>query len=296
MERIRSKLWGSGNNARILEKVFTCGADAVDLDLEDTVPEAHKAAARERVREAISKNREETYPKIIVRLNGPSSGLAEDDLDAVLVPGIWAIHLTKLSGPEDVIRFDGLMTELERKRDIAPGSTRIITSVDSAGLVLRLEELARSSQRMYCFVVGGADFAHDIGTVVSPDMVESLWARSYAVLVSRAVGLAPPIHPSGFNLNNLDAMASLLRMGKALGFQGATAVHPKQLPVIHQIFQPSEQEIYWARRVVDAFRANEAQGVASFQIDGQFVDYALLKHAEDVLAQAGPEEGKTDEQ
>ena len=96
IERFRSLLFAPGNDARKLDKVFTFGSDAVDLDMEDAVPPAEKMQARKMVREAVDRHRGATKPRIVVRVNGPESGLTEGDLDAVIAPGVWAVHFTKI--------------------------------------------------------------------------------------------------------------------------------------------------------------------------------------------------------
>lgn len=287
MERTRSLLFAPGSNARLLTKVFDCGSDAVDLDLEDAVPIALKEQAREMVRTTIERRRDRPRPRIVVRVNGPASGLTKDDLDAVVQPGLWAVHVTKMRTVEDIRQLAAVVGDLERRRGLPENSIKVIASVDSAHLALSLPSVVRATPRMHCLIVGGADFANDIGVQVSDDLLESLWARSYAVLVSRDAGIAPPLHPPPFNFDDVDGFYRNLRVARKLGFQGAVALHPKQLGPIHEVFAPSAAELAWAREVLAAFRAQEAQGTAAFVVRGRFIDYALVKQAEDLLRQAG---------
>lgn len=286
MPRTRSLLFAPGSNERILAKVFDCGSDAVDLDLEDAVPMSKKKLARAMVREAIARRQGQPGPRIVVRVNGPESGLGEADLEAVVLPGVWALHFTKMRTVEHVQQYDRLVTRLEQARGLPEGGIRVICSVDSAHLALNLPALVRATPRMYCVVAGGADFAHDVGTTVSDDMLEGLWTRAYAVLVSRDAGIAPPLHPPAFDLADDQKLYRLMRAARKLGMQGAIALHPKQLGPIHEVFGPSAEEVAWAREVVATFRTQEAAGSASYQVRGQFVDYALLKQAEEVLRRA----------
>jgi citrate lyase subunit beta/citryl-CoA lyase len=239
------------------------------------------------VREAIARRQGQPGPRIVVRVNGPESGLGEGDLEAVVVPGVWALHFTKMRSVEHVQQYDRIVTRLERERGLPEHGIKVICSVDSAHLALNLPALVRATPRMYCVVAGGADFAQDIGTVVSDDMLEGLWTRSYAVLVSRDAGIAPPLHPPVFDLADEEKLYRLMRAGRKLGLQGAIALHPKQLGPIHAVFSPSAEEIAWAREVIATFKAQESAGRASYQVRGQFIDYALLKQAEDVLRLAG---------
>jgi citrate lyase subunit beta/citryl-CoA lyase len=282
--RIRSLLFAPGSNARILGKVFDAGSDAVDLDLEDAVPDALKAQARELVRDAILRRAGSPTPLVVARVNGPASGLMREDLEAVVQPGLWAIHFTKLRDPRDLTEAAAIVDVLEAERGLPAGAIRVISSVDSAHLALELRALVRATPRMYAVIAGGVDFAEDLGIPVGADMVESLWARSHAVLASREAGLRGPLHPPALDLDDEAAATVLLSGARRLGFQGAIALHPRQLDVIHDVFAPTAQEVAWAAEVVETFNREERSGTASMQIDGRFVDYAVVKQAERILA------------
>jgi citrate lyase subunit beta / citryl-CoA lyase len=289
--RLRSLLFTPGNQPRKLDRVFDFGADAVNLDLEDAVPPSEKGAARSLVRETLLRRAGQPGPRIVVRVNSPESGLIEDDLEAVVQPGVFAIQLTKVGGLESIPRIDASISTLEATRGIRPGSIQLISSVDSPELVLSLPELVRTSERFYCVIVGGADFAMSLGLTVSDEMSESLWARSYAVLVSRAAGLAPPMHPPHFNLTDLERYDRLMLEGKRLGFQGGIALHPRQVARAHAIFSVAEDEVRRARETIIRFDAALAQGQGAVQLDdGSFVDPAIIRWAEEVLRRASDQE------
>jgi citrate lyase subunit beta / citryl-CoA lyase len=292
--RTRSMLFAPGSNERILSKVFDAGSDAVALDLEDAVPTSRKGDARALVAAAIDAQLDRARgPRVVVRVNSPDTGLTIDDLEMAVRPGVWAIQFTKIGSAEALAAWASRIDELELRRGLPKGAIRVLSSVDSAHLSLNLAALVRATPRLYCVIAGGVDFAVDLGTRLSDDMIESLWTRSYAVLTSRDACIAGPLHPPALDLADDEGLARVLRQGKALGFQGAVALHPKQLPIIHSIFGPTAEELRRAREVVAAFEAAEAQGVASVQVDGQFIDYAVVKQAIDTLAMERPEE--TDE-
>ncbi len=282
---IRSLLFAPGNQQRKLQRVFDFGPDAVDLDLEDAVPVAEKSVAREMVRATLLKRgNDDASPLIIVRVNGPGTGLAEADLEAAVQRNVFAIHLTKLGSLDQVTRLDEMITQLEEERNIPLRSIKLICSVDSANLALNLQALAKSSSRLYCWILGGVDFAQDLGVSLSEDMTESLWVRSYGVLVSRDAGLAAPLHPPVIDLNDDERLLRVLERGKKLGFQGAVAVHPKQIPLIHRVFSPGAEEVRWAEKIVQQFHQSETEGKAALRVDGHFVDYAVVKTAQRILS------------
>jgi citrate lyase subunit beta/citryl-CoA lyase len=289
--RTRSMLFAPGSNERILSKVFEAGSDAVALDLEDAVSSSLKDEARELVAAAIDAHAEEkSSPRVIVRVNAPETGLTPADLEMAVRPGVWAIQFTKIGSAEGLAQWASRIDELERARGLPQGGIRVISSVDSAHLSLNLTALVRATPRMYCVIAGGVDFAVDLGTRLSDDMIESLWTRSYAVLSSRDAGIAAPLHPPLLDLDDEQALERVLRQGKSLGFQGAVALHPRQLPIIHSVFGPTPAEVRHARAVVAAFEIAEANGVAAVQLEGQFVDYAVVKQAMDILAMAAEDD------
>lgn len=287
--RIRSLLFAPGNSARKLHRVTDFGADAVDLDLEDAVPVTQKLEARRMVGEALrelKEDQDDKAPLTVVRVNGPDSGLMDGDLEVAVQAGVFAIHLTKLRSPDDIEACDRIVTELEVKRHLSAGSVRFISSVDSAALALRLEQMAAASPRLYCFVLGGVDFADDLGVGYSESMSESFWVRSYGVLVSRAAGLAPPLHPPVTNFKDPDHLQRVMAAGRQLGFQGGVAIHPAQVSVLHQVFKPSAEEERWAKAVVAGFSQALADGTAAVGVGGELVDYAMVRRAEQILKAA----------
>ncbi len=283
---IRSLLFAPGNHPRKTRRVFDFGADAVDLDLEDAVPVSEKSAARENVRAVLADLPRTDAPLVIVRINGPDTGLSPDDLDAAVQPGVFAIHLTKLGKPENVEPLDEIVTRLEAERGIAPGTLRFICSVDSAHLALRVDELAHSSPRMLSFILGGVDFAADLGVSYSANMLESLWIRSYGVLVSRDAGMAPPMHPPVIDFNDEARLRAVLATGKQLGFQGSIAIHPKQVPIIHDVFTPAPEEVARASEIVRRFEESLAAGSSALDVNGQFIDYAVVLTARRILSRS----------
>lgn len=285
LPQIRSLFFTPGNNKRKVDRVFEFGADAVNLDLEDAVLVSEKPAARTLIRETLDKRPEGDKTRIVVRINAPSLGWVDADLDVAVHPRVFAAQITKVQSIDEVRRVDERISALESKRGLPAGSIKLISSIDSPYLVLNLAEYIRSSKRFYCVIIGGADFAVSLGMRASANMIESLWARSYGVLVCRDAGLAAPLHPPNFNLDNVEEYEALISSGKQLGFQGAIALHPKQVAVAQRVFSPSETEIAQAREIVSAFREMQARGDGTLKMkSGEFIDYAIVAWAEEILA------------
>lgn len=286
---LRSFLFAPGNRPRMLQKVGQCGADAVILDLEDAVPISEKEATRQAVHDAIGAI--DTCP-VYVRVNplvataGFSQPIGEADLAAIIRPGLAGIILPKAESPDDLRRADTLLHGLESQHGLAPGSVDVIPIIETALAVQHAYDIAASGTRVKRLAFGAGDFTRDIGVAWSRREIESQYARSALVIACRAAGLEPPLDTVWVDLRDQRGLAHSARTAKQLGFQGKMAIHPSQVEPINTVFSPSAAEIAFATRVVDAFTQAEADGLASIQLDGQFIDYPIVESAQRVLATA----------
>jgi citrate lyase subunit beta / citryl-CoA lyase len=261
----RSYLFAPGHNAKLLDRVFGAGADAVMLDLEDAVPPAAKADARRMVAGVL-----ESRPAW-VRINALGGELAAADLDAV-APLAEGLRLPKVESAEDV--------QWVRDR-CAPDVPPLICAIESARGLLAAQEIA-SVPGVRHLSIGGVDLRRDLN--VGDGDVPMLHARSHLVIVSRAAGLAPPIDSVYPQLDDEAGLRAQTELARSLGFFGKSAIHPRQLPVLHDVFSPSEEEIAWAHEVLAAFAA--AGGGAARLSGGEFVDRPVADRAQRVLGLA----------
>lgn len=261
MAAIRSWLFGPGHSERILARVFDAGADAVLLDLEDAVPPDQKPRAREQVREALA-----DHPEAWVRINRAGGELAAADVAAV-AGRCAGIRIPKVESAADV--------EWVAER---AGGMPLTCTVESALGVVRAFEIA-SCARARDLTFGGADLGLDLG--IEGGWEESLYARSALVVASRAAGRPAPIDGVYMQLDDLEGLRREAEAVRRLGYFGKSAIHPRQVPVINQVFQPSAAEVSWARRVVEAFE--RAGGAATRLDDGEFVDLPIAERARRIL-------------
>jgi citrate lyase subunit beta / citryl-CoA lyase len=261
---VRSWLYGPGHNGRILAKVFEAGADAVLLDLEDAVPQELKRRAREQVVEVLA-----SHPEAWVRINQPRRPEAEADLRAV-AGRCAGIRLPKTESAADVAWV------AER----APGSPLTCTIESALGLVRAFEIASYPQTRGLAY--GGADLALDLG--LAGGWEETLYARSALVAASRAARRSAPIDGVYPRLDDFEGLREAAAAAKRLGYFGKAALHPRQVPVINEVFSPTGEELDWARRVVDAFE--RAGGAATRLEDGEFVDLPIAERARRILETA----------
>jgi citrate lyase subunit beta/citryl-CoA lyase len=256
----RSYLFAPGHNAKLLAKVSDAGADAVMLDLEDAVPPDAKHVARTMVAEALAER--EGW----VRINAARTRTCEADLDAVA--GLAAgIRIPKVESAE----------EAQWVADRAP-DTPLICAIESARGVLAAAEIA-TVEGVRHLSLGGVDLRRDLNA--GDGDLQTLYVRSHLVVASRAAGLQPPIDSVYSQLDDEAGLRAQTTFARSLGFFGKSAIHPRQLPVLHDVFTPSEDERAWALEVIDAFES--AGGEAVRLPSGEFVDVPVAQRARRLL-------------
>ncbi len=286
---LRTFLFAPGNHPRRVEKALSLGADAVILDLEDAVAVAEKVATRKTVVEALSKPR---TCKGYVRVNAIGTQWCLGDVTEVVRPGVDGIVLPKVESAADLRTIDWLITNLERERGLPPGGIDLMPIIETAAGFSRLDRIfgARSLKdyggpwRVKRMTFGAADFTNDVGMTWTAGEEELTPLRINLVVASRAAGIEPPVDTVWVDLKDAAGMRASVERSLRLGFQGRMCIHPDQVKVVNEVFTPTAEEAARAQKIVDAFKAAEASGVASIQVDGAFVDYPVFHRAERILA------------
>jgi citrate lyase subunit beta/citryl-CoA lyase len=273
-----------------VEKAVAAGVDGLILDLEDSVPEALKADARAEVARSIVRLRESGSPVgVYVRVNALDTGLSGDDIEAVVIPGIDGLSLPKTFGPDDIIRFDALVTHFERKNGVAPGTVEFICNLETAEAYASCEQMAVASPRVATLFAGtarDADVSRSIGFQFTPAGLETLYLRSRAVLAARTAGLEFPLVGVWQDLADPEGARRFSEQNRELGFRGQVLIHPSHVAVANEVFSPSQFEVKFYAGMIAAFEEAEADGAAAVVYEGMHVDYAHIKTARDVLAYA----------
>ena len=272
-----------------MEKALTLEADAVIVDLEDSVATGEKAATRKSVAEALSRPRR---GRGYVRVNAPSSEFCYRDLVETLHRKVDGVVVPKIESAADLHAVDWLMANLEREFGAEPGTIDLIPQIETAAGVQRVDRIlqARSLRpyqapwRVKRVAFGGADYAHELGLIVQILMRPNLAdARARVVLSSRAAGLEGPLDSPWFHFRDAEGFARSLERSRRSGFQGRLCVHPDQLAAVNAAYLPSAAELARAERIVAAFREAEARGEAAVQVDGEMVDYPVAYRAQALL-------------
>ncbi len=262
LTHLRSLLFAPGSDERKLRSALAASPDGAVADLEDAVAPAQKDAAREivaRVRPPI------------VRVNGVDTAWFADDLALVEQLDVEAIVLPKAM-PDGVA---------------ALGETGppVIAIIETAAGVRNAFEIA-SLPRVAALLLGAVDLGAEIGLEPRPDGLEVLYARSKIVLDSAAAGIRPPFDIVHLDVTDDEGLEAECRLARSLGFRSKACIHPAQLPIVERVFAPSEAEIGWARKVVEAYERETGEGRGVFALNGAMVDLPVVERARRILTEA----------
>lgn len=277
MNLYRSLIFVPGIREGMIEKARGFAADVIVLDLEDSVPPAEKEQARKIVRRAIPVLAGLGHT-VHVRVNPVDSGLARDDLAAVVCPELSGIGLPKAESAQDVRDIDVLIREQEMEHGVKPGTLALIPAIESARGVLRCEEICRASTRLTAITLGADDYTADLGVHRTREGRELDHARQVMAVCARAAGIVALDTPFA-DFRDEEGLLRESEWVRSLGFKGKYLIHPGQIEPVNRVFRPTEEEVAYARRVVAAFEAEVARGHAAVQVDGRMVDTPVAKRA-----------------
>ncbi len=275
----RSLLFVPVTAERFVEKAHTRGADAIILDLEDSILPAHKDAARSALAAAVPRVAQ-SGADVVVRINRPLT-LAIPDIAAAVMPGVAALMLPKVMGPEHVRLLSEVVAEHEAAQDMEIGYTRFLALIESPAALPHLFAIA-AEPRMAGMSVGGEDMATELGALPSADSMYVYAMQGLAA--ARAAGILPMGSMGQLaKIDDLDSYRAGLQRGRALGFTTAACIHPLHVPIINEEYGASAAELDRARRLIAAFEAANAGAVA---FEGSMVDLPVVERARRLVDRA----------
>ena len=284
---MRSLLFVPADGGSKLDKAFGSGADAIILDLEDSIAPERKEAAREACLEYLNAVRDRAErPRLLVRINGLETGLTDADLAAIVPGRPDAILFPKAEGGESVVHVDAKLTAQEAITGVPEGATKILAqSVESARGLFLAGTFRDASPRLIGMTWGPEDLSSEVGAETNREADGNLTepyrlARSMC-LFGAAAAKIPAIETIHVDFRNLDALRRDTELARRDGFTGRLAIHPAQVPVINEVFTPSAEQIEKAKAIVAAFAAKPGAGTVG--IGGKMYDRPHLVRAQRLL-------------
>ena len=284
---MRSLLFVPADGGSKLDKAMASGADAVILDLEDSIAPERKAAAREACLDYLNAVRERAQrPHLLVRINGLDTGLTDADLAAIVPGRPDAILFPKAEGGESVVHVDAKLTAQEAIAGVPEGAIKILAqSVESARGLFLAGTFRDASPRLIGMTWGPEDLSSEVGADANREADGNLTepyrlARSICLFGAAAAKL-PAIETIHVDFRNLDALRRDTELARRDGFTGRLAIHPAQVPVINEVFTPGVEQIEKAKAIVAAFAAKPGAGTVG--IAGKMYDRPHLVRAQRLL-------------
>jgi citrate lyase subunit beta/citryl-CoA lyase len=284
--KLRSLLFVPGDSERKFARANGCGADALILDLEDSVAPAKKASARDLAANLIDGKNQRDW-QFFVRVNALDTGLTLEDLVAVVRPGLDAIMIPKANGAADIERIGDYLDAFEAKAGMPQGAVKLaIVATETAKAMFSLGTYAPAHPRLIALTWGAEDLSAALGATDNKEP-DGAWTFPYQIARAQclfAAGAAEvkPIDTVFVDFRDSQGLESDCRRSRRDGFAGRMAIHPDQVAIINRCYAPSEAEIEQARKIVAAFDANP--GAGTLGVDGKMVDIPHLKAARKTLA------------
>ncbi|MHA1163977.1 MAG: HpcH/HpaI aldolase/citrate lyase family protein [Alphaproteobacteria bacterium] len=277
----RSQLYVPANNERFIDKAHTRGADAIILDLEDSVPANERAGARETLAQSVA-SAGQLGADVLVRINRPLRE-AIADMEAAVIPGVRALFVAKTENPGHLRLIDETVAELEAERGMPAGGIGLGVMIESPGALRRAAKIGAASTRVISMSLGGEDFATEMQAPPNPETLEL--PKLLCLMAAREAG----VMPIGFfgtvaDYSDLEAVRTALARSRKFGFEGASCIHPAIVPLLNEAFSPTKAEAAWAKRVVTEYAAAQEAGTGAITIDGKMIDVPVAIRAKRLLA------------
>lgn len=281
---MRTSLYAGGTSPVKMIQAGFYNEDCIVYDLEDSVSEGEKDAARLLVYNTVKYLRpKDKY--VLIRVNGIYSEYIDEDLEAAVRAQPNAIRIPKVEYAEEVIRIDSKITEIENAAGLPVGEIQLWCNIESYLGVLNANAIATASSRVVALALGAEDFTASMNAQRTKPGWEIFYARNAILMACRAAGISA--HDAVFSdINDIEGLQKDLEMTRTLGFDGKTCVHPRQIDMVNACFTPSAKEIRNAERVLEALAEAGRNQTGVCTLDGSMVDKPMALRARSTLAKA----------
>jgi len=274
-----------GHNERLLMSAARSHADALILDVEDSVmPASNKQLAREKIIEKVSAGIFKNHI-LFARINDRESGFLLKDVTALMIEGITGFVYPKAFTGQDIYFFDKLLETLEAEKGFPPGKFKIVPLIETPAAVLNAQQICLASERVIAIAYGCEDFISHLGGVHDAEGKSLFAPRAMIAMAARATGVIPidTVHIHVHDLKDLEENVTLARL---LGFEGMLILHPKEIEIAHKYFTPSEKEVADAYEMLRLAGEAEKQNKGVAIMDGKFVGPPMIQMAKDIITKA----------
>lgn len=280
---MRSMMFVPAHNERLMNSATKCEADVLLLDIEDSVqPRENKQVARDKIKEYVSQGRF-ANSRVFPRVNDRESGELLQDVYQLTIPGVEGFMYPKSQKGEDVYFFGKLLETIEYEKKIPVGTFKIIPLIETTGAVMNIQEICTACpNRVVAVAFGCEDFVTDLGGEHDLEGTSIFTARAMIAMGAKANGIVP-IDTVHIKVHDLEDLEKNLVLSKKLGFEGMLVLNPKELPLCHKYYSPTQEEVEWAEEMLRLSEEAVAQGKGVAVKDNKFIGPPMVKMARNIL-------------
>lgn len=279
---MRSLMFVPAHNQKLLDSSVRRDADALLLDIEDSVPVVDKQLARDNIKEFV--RRKNLNGKLIFpRVNDRESGELLKDLTQLTVEGVHGFMYPKSTKAEDVYFVGKLLETIEYEKNIPVGTFKLIPLIETAGSIVNIKEICQACTRVIAVAFGCEDYVTDTRGKHDDEGKSIFYARNAIVNAARFADIIP-IDTVHIKVHDLEDLEKEVITGKELGFEGMLVLNPKELPIVHKYYSPSEEEVAWATEMVELAEEAVREGKGVAVKDNKFIGPPMVKMAKNILA------------
>lgn len=280
----RTSLYASGANPINMIQAAFYNEDCLVYDMEDSVPAAEKDTARLLIYNTVRYHRP-ANKYVIIRVNGIYSEYIDEDLEAAVRARPDAIRIPKVEYPEEAVRICKRIADIEAEAGLEVGKIEVWCNIESYLGLINAYEIATADTRIVALALGAEDFTASMKSHRTKEGLEIFYARNALLTACRHAGIEA-IDAVFSDINDVEGLKEDTALTRNLGFDGKTCVHPRQIDVVNSFFTPSEKEVKYALRVLEAVEEGARQKKGAVTLDGSMIDKPMELRARTTLAQA----------
>ena len=278
---MRSLMFVPAHNPKLLDSAVRRDADVLLLDIEDSVPMCDKQKSRDNIKEFARRN--DLNGKLLFpRVNDRESGELLKDAYQLTIEGISGFMYPKATQGEDIYFFGKLLETIEYEKGFPIGTFKIIPLIETAGAVINIKEICSACSRVIAVAFGCEDYVTDLRGKLDAEGMSIMTARNLIRIGARACGVLP-IDTVHIKVHDLDDLEKNLKVGKNLGFEGMLVLNPKELPLVHQYYSPTQEEVDWAKEMIRLSEEAVLEGKGVAVKDNKFIGPPMVKMSKNIL-------------
>ena len=279
---MRSLMFVPAHSDKLMESAINVEADVLLFDIEDSVQPVHnKQVARDKVIKYVSEGKFKGR-QIFPRINDRESGQLLKDVTQLTIPGINGFMYPKAKRGEDIYFFDKLLETIEYEKGIPVGTYKIIPLIETASAVMNVQEICTASKRVIAIAYGSEDFVTDLEGIHDEEHISLFTPRAMIAMGARAHNIIP-IDTVHVRVKDLEDLEKNLILSRKLGFEGMLILNPMELPLAHQYYSPSEEEVNHSKEILRSDEEARSNGVGVAIINGKFIGPPFVAKAKKIL-------------